>query len=343
MAGRLAWIVTASLLVPASAMASGSPKALDFLARVRANDCGASAAASARRFVVGDEVLGRVLPQAAAVLARFPERFDVDAAAVTLRDEPDWRGPGLVAARSAAVAAVLDELRADGSVPMLAGWRDEAFAIRPSFYSPARVVVERAAGPLFGVPAYGCFANGYVCDGGDGTRPTHLWLGRRADDKPTWPGLLDCLAAGGLAAGESPTKGMAKECAEEAGVPADVAARLTSVGGVSYTGFNPDGWGIKSDVLFNFDLPLEPAFRPACVDGEVAEFKLMPVADVAELLASPEPLFKPNVGVVLIDFMVRHGFVDPDEEGYIELMGALRSGVALSGAGRPEGSSVIPN
>ena len=117
----------------------------------------------------------------------------------------------------------------------------------------------------------------------------------------------------------------------------------TSVGGVSYTGFNPDGWGIKSDVLFNFDLPLEPAFRPACVDGEVAEFKLMPVADVAELLASPEPLFKPNVGVVLIDFMVRHGFVDPDEEGYIELMGALRSGVALSGAGRPEGSSVIPN
>ena len=96
-------------------------------------------------------------------------------------------------------------------------------------------------------------------------------------------------------------------------------------------------------MLFNFDLPLEPAFRPACVDGEVAEFRLMPVADVAELLASPEPLFKPNVGVVLIDFMVRHGFVDPDEEGYIELMGALRSGVALSGAGRPEGSSVIPN
>ena len=42
-----------------------------------------------------------------------------------------------------------------------------------------------------------------------------------------------------------------------------------------------------------------------------------------------------------IDFMVRHGFVNPDEEGYVELMGALRSGVALSGTGRPEGSSVI--
>ena len=339
MAYRLTWIV---LLGPA--MAFRSPVALDFLARVRANDCGAAAAASARRFIVGDEVLGRVLPQAAEVLARFPQRFAVDDAAVTLRDDPAWLAgdeAALVAARSAAVAAVLDELRADGSVPMLAGWRDEAFAIRPSFYAPARVIVERAAGPLFGVPAYGCFANGYVADGSDGARPTHLWLGRRADDKPTWPGLLDCPAAGGLAAGESPTKGMAKECAEEAGVPAALAARLTSVGGVSYTGFNPDGWGIKSDVLFNFDLRLDASFRPVCTDGEVAEFKLLPVADVAELLASPEPLFKPNVGVVLIDFMVRHGFVNPDEEGYIELMGALRSGVALSGTGRPEGSSVI--
>ena len=60
MAHRLTWIV---LLAPA--MAFRSPVALDFLARVRANDCGAAAAASARRFIVGDEVLGRVLPQAA--------------------------------------------------------------------------------------------------------------------------------------------------------------------------------------------------------------------------------------------------------------------------------------
>ena len=75
----------------------------------------------------------------------------------------------------------------------------------------------------------------------------------------------------------------------------------------------------------------------------MAGFRCAPIDEVCELVASSEPLFKPNVGVVLIDFMVRHGFVDPDEEGYIELMGALRSGVALSGAGRPEGSSVIPN
>ena len=65
---------------------------------------------------------------------------------------------------------------------------------------------------MFGCPAY-----------------SHLWLGKRSDDKPTWPGLLDCIAAGGIAAGDAPYKAMVKECAEEAGIAADVAAGLISV------------------------------------------------------------------------------------------------------------------
>ncbi|KAL3902148.1 MAG: hypothetical protein SGPRY_012183, partial [Prymnesium sp.] len=261
---------------------AATSRAVDFLARVRANDCAAPAAAVARRFLVGSETLGRVLPQAAEVFSRFPRTFAVDEKAVTLRDDPSWLDCNpdtcnveLVESRSAAVAEVLQSLREDGSVPMLAGWRDEAFAVRPSFYSDARLVVERAAGPLFGFPAYGCFTNGFVSR--DGKRPTHLWLGKRSMDKPTWPGLLDCIAAGGIAAGGSPSRAMVQECEEEAGIPADIAARLVSVGGVSYTGFNQDGWGIKSDVLFNFDLHLDNSFQPVCADGEMQEFRLLPI------------------------------------------------------------------
>ena len=153
-------------------------RALDFLARVAANDCGASAAASARRFMVGDETLGRVLPQAAEVLSQFQETFHVDEETVSLRDEPSWLecdpdtcDVELVEKRSAAVDSVLRALRADGSVPMLQGWRGEAFAVRPSFYAPPRLIVERAAGPLFGLPSFGCFTNGYVVDGSNGPRP----------------------------------------------------------------------------------------------------------------------------------------------------------------------------
>ena len=43
---------------------------------------------------------------------------------------------------------------------MLRGWRDEPFAIRPSFAAPARPSVERAAAPLLGAPAYGGLLHG---------------------------------------------------------------------------------------------------------------------------------------------------------------------------------------
>lgn len=317
---------------------STTTRALDFLARVRANDCGAAAAVSARRFVVGGTVLGRVLPRAADALSRFPEAFDVDGSAVVLRDDPGWASLGaadVVEARSQRVGAVLQSLRRTGEVPMLDGWRDEPFAVRPSFYAPPLVIVERAAGPLFGLAAFGCFANGFVCaDEAWPTRPTHLWVGRRSRTKPTWPGLLDVCAAGGIAAGQSVSSAMRAECAEEAGVPPELMGALLPTGGVSYTGFNEDGWGVKSDILFTFDLPLPRSFAPTPVDGEVEAFVLMPIAQVAELLASPEPHFKPNVGVVMVDFLIRHGFVNPDEDGYIELMGALRSGVRLDGSAR---------
>ena len=50
-----------------------------------------------------------------------------------------------------------------------------------------------------------------------------------------------------------------------------------------------------------------------------------------ELLAEPIQMeddsdneWKPNVGVVLIDFLVRHGMLDADDPSFLELIGALR-------------------
>lgn len=283
MALILCWLSSPAAVHGATAggtVSSGLAQAL--LARVRANDSGNGAAASARRFLVDGTLLGHVLPQAAEVLSGFPGVFDVDHQAVRLREDPAWTSldaEAKLGARTARVAEVLEALRAQRTVPMLTGWRDEPFAVRPSFYTPPTLVVERAAGPLFGLPAYGCFTNGFVCAAG-ADRPTHLWLGRRSRAKPTWPGLLDCVAAGGIAAGQSVSSAMARECLEEAGIPAEVSAQLRPAGGVSYTGFNDDGWGIKADVIFAFDLQLPASFRPVAVDGEMEDFMLMPVEQV---------------------------------------------------------------
>ena len=190
--------------------------------------------------MLNGEALGKVLPQAADALKPF---FAVTDDAVAL----DAADP------SAALKEAFDALRAQDAIPMLRGWRDEPFAIRPSFAAPARAVVERAAAPLLGAPAYGVFCTAYVQD--DSGAPAEVWLGRRSKSKPTWPGLLDSAAAGGLAAGELPRDAMAAECQEEAGVSEDLLHGLKPVGAVSYTGFHQDrDWAVKPDTLFCFDL-----------------------------------------------------------------------------------------
>jgi len=309
-----------SLLCSTLGLQAPTP-AQQYLARVLANDRAGEAARAARKLYVGGEVLGRVLPKPAEQFARFPDVFEVSDEAIVVRDDPTWAQDDTVAARSEAVASVLEDLRSEGIVPELAGWRDESFAVRTSFYGPPSLLIERAAAPLFGATAYGVFLNGFVGD--SAATATHLWLGRRADDKPTWPGLLDCLAAGGLAAGQLPLAAMRQECAEEAGIDAALVARARPVGGVSYTGFS-EGWGLKRDVLFNFDLQLPEDFAPVAADGEMSGFRCTPIDEVCEMVASSEKLFKPNVGVVIIDFLMRNGFVSPDDPGYLQLLGALR-------------------
>jgi hypothetical protein len=160
---------------------SSPTPAQSFLARVRSNDCAGEAARSARKLYVGGEVLGRVLQQPAEQLARFSSVFSVTDDAVVLRDDPAW-ADDLVAGRSRAVATVLSSLRSEALIPELKGWRDEEFAVRTSFYGAPSLLIERAAAPLFGATAYGVFVNGFVGD--SASTATHLWLGRRAANKP---------------------------------------------------------------------------------------------------------------------------------------------------------------
>ena len=60
-------------------------------------------------------------------------------------------------------------------------------------------------------------------------------------------------------------------------------------------------------------------------DGEVESFERLPVARVAELMATTGH-YKENCCLVIVDFLVRHGYLTPDMRGYLELVAGLRSG-----------------
>ena len=60
-------------------------------------------------------------------------------------------------------------------------------------------------------------------------------------------------------------------------------------------------------------------------DGEVDSFQLLPVEEVVQLIAETDE-FKESCNLVMLDFLVRHGYVQPDQPGYLQLLAGLRNG-----------------
>ena len=213
------------------------------------------------------------------------------------------------AARSAAVADILGELRAEGLVP---GWRDELY---PVFVEPddePLLLIERAAATLFGVRTIAVNLNGFV----ENTDGLSIWLQRRALNKPISPGKLDVLVSGGQPANADPFDNLVKECAEEAGIPAAVAGQARFAGTLGFRARRDDGvhWGH----YLNYDLALPAAFRPDNRDGEVESFHLWTAAHVLEILNETDDIAFDSA-LVIIDFLMRRGIIGPDHPEYTTL------------------------
>lgn len=278
-----------------------------FLRHVRA--CNRHDLSGFRPFSIDGVTVGQVR-------IRFMERllspgmpFVPDAGGISLH-------PGLTDAdtRTEAVAAAVARLVADGSLPRL---RREMYDVTPRWGQKALMRLDRAAVPFFGVAAHGLHVNGFVrkADG------LHLWVGLRARDRGVAPGKYDNLVAGGQPAGLSLTENLVKEAWEEAGLPAELAQRAQPVGVITY--LMEQEKGLKSDVLFLYDLEVPADFTPRNNDGEVERFELWPIDRVAQSVSSSDD-WKFNVNLTVIDFLIRHGWLRPDHADYLEICQGLR-------------------
>lgn len=265
-----------------------------------------------RPFRAGADRIGYVRHALADELRRWPGVFRVEEGAVLL--DP---GLGDFEARSRAVDAPLRQLASEG---LIESWRDEPYPVTPDWHKPPLMRIERAACPHFGIRAFGVHLNGFVRKP-DGV---HMWIARRAYDKPTFPGMLDNMVAGGQPLGIGLMENVIKECGEEAGIPKEIARKAVPVGMISYTHQPPEG--CKPDQMFCFDLELPEEFMPHAADGEVAEFYLWPIGKVADIVRETFE-FKFNCNLAIIDFLIRHGVIAPDTEpDYAALVHGLRAG-----------------
>ncbi|GAV19100.1 hypothetical protein MMIC_P0029 [Mariprofundus micogutta] len=262
-------------------------------------------------FVIDGQRMGYIRHAFADQLARFPECFVVTMDEVMLN--PQLTG---FAQRSNAVAEVLECLSKTGVVKPLMG---EMFPVLAEFGTPAAMQIDRAMVSQFGIRAFGQHLNGYV-ETGDGMM---MWIARRASDRRAFPDRLDQLVAGGLPHGISLQDNLIKECHEEADMPGQLACTAKAVGSVSYC--CEVEHGLRDDTLLCYDLLLPEEFMPRCNDGEVAGFELMPIEKVAAIVSETES-FKPNCNLVIIDFLLRHGFIHSEHVDHQTLYNALQKG-----------------
>ena len=132
---------------------------------------------------------------------------------------------------------------------------------------------------------------------------------------------LDQLVAGGLPYGVTLDDNLRKECYEEAGIGQALADLAVPAGLIRYRRMTQRGG--KEDVLYVYDLELPRDFVPFNTDGEVEEFRLLPIDEVARIVRETDD-FKSNCNLVIIDFLIRHGLLPPDHDDYLSLVSGLR-------------------
>ncbi|MFO1340425.1 MAG: DUF4743 domain-containing protein [Burkholderiaceae bacterium] len=207
------------------------------------------------------------------------------------------------AGRDRALAEVHGALRAQG---LVRAWRDEPFAWWNE-RGEVPAVIERAASRFWGALTLGAHANGFVADPATG-RPTHLWIARRAWTKPTDPGRLDNLVGGGVPHGQTPRQALHREAWEEAGLHEHELAGLQRGRTVELACDIAEGW--QHEWLYVYDLALPPGRVPQNQDGEVAEHRLLPVADALQRAADGE--MTTDAALATLDFALRHGLLPHD-------------------------------
>ncbi|KIO11294.1 hypothetical protein M404DRAFT_994966 [Pisolithus tinctorius Marx 270] len=184
--------------------------------------------------------------------------------------------------------------------------------------------MERSACVLFGVVTYGVHMTIYQQTNGN---EIQIWVPTRSRTKQTWPGYLDNSVAGGIPSGMSAFDSIVKEAAEEASIDEDITRRLAKcAGSISYYLQTSAGW-LQPGVQYVYDMKIpddiDPMlFQPKPADGEVESFDLLPLHVVISKMK--QGLFKANCALVLIDFLIRHGYLTPENDpNFMEIVTRL--------------------
>ena len=218
---------------------------------------------------------------------------------------------------TAAFSNLITILLRENTFSILHGQHSEPYPIIGAKYP---VAIERFARSLFGIIARGAHLTVFTRT----SAGMKIWVPRRSPNLFTYPNCLDTTVAGGVTAGEGPFECIIREAAEEASLSEEVVRENAySCGVLSYVGMSDTRGGgerglVSPDLIYAYDLEVGQDVVLTPGDDEVSNFYLWDVEQVKGALARAE--FKTNSALVMIDFLMRHGSITPeDEKDYAEI------------------------
>lgn len=206
------------------------------------------------------------------------------------------------AGRSAVLADWADAARLRWDLP---GWRDERVVIRDEADGRPLASIERALLRPLGLLLRSVQACAWTA-AADGPR---LWVARRAPTKPVDPNRLDALVAGGIAGFDDPASTLVRECAEEAGLPPEIARRARAAGELelAYPTVYDGLPALHRERVVLHELELPPDLVPRAVDGEHAEILSMTPAEALETIEAG--LWTLDGAQATTDLILRRGWL----------------------------------
>ncbi|RSL46204.1 hypothetical protein CEP53_010419 [Fusarium sp. AF-6] len=206
---------------------------------------------------------------------------------------------------------------------------------------------------LFGVVTVGVHLNVYTVKQVDGRENVdRIWVSHRAKGvNVSYSGMLDQVVAGGMDPTDrvsgvlSPCITLKREAREEAGLHIDLGTRKVFmseedgttrlVGSVEQApaitfydckdrnaGLMNEGH-LEPGVRFVYDLKVDASFQPHAEERGIERFEALSVDEVKQSLHSLR--WKPNCGLVMVDFMVRKGLVSEADDARLgDIMTGLR-------------------
>ncbi|KJZ73489.1 hypothetical protein HIM_07045 [Hirsutella minnesotensis 3608] len=193
---------------------------------------------------------------------------------------------------------------------------------------------------VFGIVTSGVHMNVFTMRKVKGRPKMHIWVSKRSENV-TYAGKLDQIVAGAMdpVDGLDPLRTLRREALEEARLSIDPTSRKVAANGAPVGTVEPgrrisfydrkdpaagaEQGQLEPGVRFTFDLEVDASFTPQPGEPEaVANFILKTVDEVKRDLVRAE--WKPNCGLVMLDFLLRKGHIRPEDD---ELYGLLRQGL----------------